>query len=606
MSIKRRGTAFLGFAIASALVLAACGSDDGDENGAGDESGSGDENGTGDEEGASGDAPAEVEIKYALEAEFTSYNNDTSEGNLFTNQHVLNGVEGNFWEYGPDGLAVPDEEYGTYELVSEDPLTIEYTLHPDAVWSDGTPIDCDDMLLKWAAQSGAYEHPTQMDETTGEPATLFSADGTTGFEDWVKPDCEPGDKSLTVVYEKVFASWEVIAPGGGMPAHVAYGEAGLTEEEFIQAVRDDDVDALLPVAEFYNTGWTFDPGQLPDESLIPSSGPYKLTEWQAGQSITMEYNENYWGTPPKAKTVIFRILEQDQQAQALQNQEVDVMDPQPNPDLVSQLEEMPGVELHVGESFTYEHLDFNLREGHYFQDRELREAFAKCVPRELMVENLIRTQNPEAQVLNARLTYSFQEDYDLQIEGSGHDAYAEQDIDGARQILEDKDMVGTDVRIVYTAANPRRVDQVALIRDACNEAGWNVIDGGAEDPFGVEIPEGNFDIAMFAWIGSGYVSGTSSTFMTPEACTPEGTGNNSQCYSSEAVDGLYEQLLAEPDLEAQRGLVKQIEAELWKDLPTFPLFTHPYLVAWYDDVEGIEPNPTQQGITWNKEVWTRS
>lgn len=602
MSIKRRGAAALGFAVASALVLAACG-DDGGENGTGAEEGAGSEEGTGSEEGG-GDAPAEVTVTYALEQEFTTYNNQTSEGNLSTNQTVLNGVVGGFWRYGPDGLAEPDEEYGTYEKVSDDPLTIEFNINPDAVWSDGNPIDCDDMLLKWAAQAGRYLHPTETGDD-GEPVALFSADGTSGYEDWVKPDCEPGDKSLTVEYEKVYASWEVIDPSG-VPAHVAYTEAGLTEEEFIQAVRDDDVDALLPVAEFYNTGWIMDPGQLLPEELIPSSGPYKITAWEAGQSITLEYNENYWGTPPKAKTIVHRILDQDQQAQALQNQEVDVMAPQPNPDLIAQLENMDGVNVEVTDGFIYEHLDFNLREGHYFQDRELREAFAKCVPRELLVENLIRPQNPEAQVLDARLTYSFQEDYDYQVEGSGADAYAEQDIDGARQILEDKDMVGTDVRIVYTGDNPRRQDQVALIRNHCNEAGWNVIDGGAEDPFGVEIPQGNFDIAMFAWIGSGYVSGTSSTFMTPESCTPEGTGNNSQCYSSEKVDQLYSELLAEPDLAAQRELVKQIEAELWKDLPTFPLFNHPYLAAWYDDVEGVVPNPSQQNITWNNEDWVRS
>lgn len=167
-------------------------------------------------------------------------------------------------------------------------------------------------------------------------------------------------------------------------------------------------------------------------------------------------------------------------------------------------------------------------------------------------------------------------------------------------------MVGTEVNIVYTGDNPRRRDQVALIRDHCNEAGWDVQDGGSDDPYGTDLPQGNFDVAMFGWIGSGYVSGTSSTFMTPPSCTPEGSGNNTQCYSSEEVDALYEQLLAEPDWEAQRELVKQIEAQLWEDLPTLPLFTHPYLVAYYDDLQGIEPNPTQQGVTWNKDEWSRA
>ncbi|NED98060.1 ABC transporter family substrate-binding protein [Phytoactinopolyspora alkaliphila] len=601
MTTKRRGAAFLAVAAASALVLAACGGDDADETPADDDGGAAEEQPDPD----TGEGPSDVEVVYAAEQEFTNYANNTSEGNLLANTHVLNQVKGGFWNYGPDGLVVPDEEFGTYDLVSDDPQTIEFNINPDAVWSDGEPIDCDDFLLGWAAQSGYYEHPT---ETTadGEPATLFSTAGTTGYADWVKPDCEPGDKTITVEYETVNASW-VLYTAVDMPAHVVAREGGMASgDELIEAIRNDDIDALLPAAEFYNTGFVMSPGELLPEEIIPSSGRYKLTDWQAGQSITMEYNENYWGTPPAARTIIFRFLDANQQAQALQNQEIDIMDPQPSTDLVNQLEGMAGVEVHVDESFTYEHVDFNLRGDHYFNDPNLRRSFGLCLPRQLMVENLIHPQNPDAEVLNARLTYSFQPDYDFQIDGNGWEDFAEQDIDESRRLLEEADMVGTEVRIVYTEANPRRVDQVALIRDACNQAGWDVVDAGSADPFGVEIPDGNFDVAMYAWIGSGYVAGTASTFMTPSSCTPEGTGNNSQCYSSEVVDDLYRELLQEVDVDAQRELVKQIETQLWADLPTIPLFTHPYLLAWAEDVEGITPNPTQQGVTSTKHEWNRA
>ncbi|WP_166348913.1 ABC transporter substrate-binding protein [Phytoactinopolyspora limicola] len=604
MTIKRRGVAFMAVTAASALVLAACG---GDDDGTTDDNGAPDDNGAAedpDPDADPGDEPSDVVVTYASEQEFTNYANNTSEGNLLANQHVVNQVKGSFWRYGPDGLAHPDEEFGTYDVVSEDPLMVEFNLHPESVWSDGEPIECLDWIFGWAARSGYFQHPTDTNDE-GDPLPLFSTSGVTGYEDWVKPDCELGDKTFTAEYETPNANW-VLYAAVDMPAHVVAREAGMSNEELLQAIRDEDVDALLPAAEFYNTGWVMAPGELLPEELIPSSGRYKLTDWQAGQSITAEWNENYWGTPPAAKTIVFRFLDQDQQTQALDNLDVDIIDPQPSPDLVNQLQGLQGVNVHIADSFTYEHVDFNMRPGHYFEDRDLREAFAKCLPRELIVENLIHPVNPDAQVLNARLTYAFQPDYDYQIEGSGADAYAEQDIDGARAILEDKDMVGTEVRIVYTEANVRRQDQVALIRDACNEAGWDVVDAGSSDPFGVEIPDGNFDIAMFAWIGSGYVAGTASTFMTPQACTAEGTGNNNVCYSNETVDSLYRELLQEVDIDAQRELVKQIEAQLWEDLPTIPLFNHEYLLAWADDVEGVTPNPTQHGVTATKHEWERA
>lgn len=605
MGTRSRGIRLAVVVAAASLVLAACGGDDPAEDEAGDEPA---DEPTDQEPADEPDAPADVQIVFAGEQEFSSYNNATAAENARRNVEVLNGVVGSFYNIGPDGLAVPNENYGTYELVSEDPQIVEYTYHPDAQWSDGTPLGCADWLLYWAANSGYYEHPTATNEDTGDPLPLFSSSGTSGVEDWVKPDCEQGDETIQIEYTRPYADWEVNSgrPGDRMPAHVAAEQAGLTTEEFIQAVRDDDVEALLGVAEFYNNGWVMNPGELLPEELMPSSGPYKIVEWVAGESVTLEYNEAYWGPPPASRTIVHRFLAQDQMPQALANGEVDIIDPQPNPDLANQVEGIQGVVVETGDQFTYEHLDFNMRPGHFFEDRQLREAFANCVPRQLIVENLIQPMNPDAAVLNARNTYSFQPDYDFQVEGSAAQDYAENDVDAARQILADTGNAGLEVRIGYFTPNPRRTSTVELVRDACEEAGFTIVDAGSDTFFGTELPEGNYDVALFGWIGSGYVSGTASTFMTPESCATGTTGNNYGCYSNPEVDELYNELLVELDIEAQRGIVKDIEAQLWEDLPTIPLFTFPSLTAWAEDVQGIVNNQSQDTITWNKHEWTRS
>ncbi|WP_020574511.1 ABC transporter substrate-binding protein [Actinopolymorpha alba] len=79
-----------------------------------------------------------------------------------------------------------------------------------------------------------------------------------------------------------------------------------------------------------------EPGSLPDASLIPSSEPYKLSKWDAGQSITLTANEKYWGDPPAVQTVVIRFIAQDEQVQALQNGLVNIIEPQSNPDLLNQ------------------------------------------------------------------------------------------------------------------------------------------------------------------------------------------------------------------------------------------------------------------------------
>lgn len=610
MLMRRRTVTVTAFAAAAALVLSACGGDDAadeeptddvEEEDTGEED-AGDEDEEADEDAADDDAASGSTIVYAAEQEFASYNNNTGDQNAFRNTLVLNGVLQGFWQYDPAGFAEPNENLGTYELVSEDPQTVEYTINDDAVWSDGTPVACADMLLSWAANSGTYQTDEETEE--GDPVPLFSAAGTSGFSDWAKPDCDVDDKSLTVVYDNVYATWEAINPVL-VPAHIVAEQGGLTLEEFVEAIRNDDIDALSDAAEFYNSGWVMNPGELLDEALIPSNGPYKLSEWVAGESLTLTANENYWGPAPASDSIVFRFLDQDQMAQALQNGEVDVIDPQPNPDLLNQLEGLSGVVVETADQFVYEHVDFNMGPDQPFADRDLREAFALCLPRERIVTNLIQPLNPAAEVLQARLTYSFQPDYADQVGATNAGDYVEQDIEAARAILEEKGMVGMDVRIGYQQPNPRRTNQAELIRDACNEAGFNVIDNGADDFFGRGLPEGDFEIAMFAWVGSAYVSGAASTFQSPEACVAGSTGNNFGCYSSDEVDTLFDELLTELDPDAARELVAQIEAQLWEDIPTIPLFTFPGVGAWADDVQGVEINFSQGGITWNMEEWSR-
>jgi peptide/nickel transport system substrate-binding protein len=607
MLMRRRTVTVTAFAAVAALVLSACGDDAADTEPTDDdtevEDTDDEDDEADDEDAADDDAPAGGTVVYAAEQEFASYNNNTADQNAFRNTLVLNGVLDGFWVFNPAGFAEPNETLGTYSLVSEDPQTVEYVVNDEATWSDGTPIACADMLLTWAANSGTYQSGETNDD--GDPLPLFSTAGTAGYEDWAKPDCNVEDKTLTVVYDNVYATWEAIDPIG-VPAHIVAEQGGLSLEEFVEAIRNDDIDALRDAAEFYNSGWVMNPGELLDEALMPSSGPYKLSEWIAGESLTLTLNENYYGPAPANDTVVFRFLDQDQMAQALQNGEVDVIDPQPNPDLLNQLEGMAGVVVETADQFVYEHLDFNMGPDQPFADRDLREAFALCVPRQRIVENLIRPQNPEAEVLQARLTYSFQPDYADQVAATNAADYAEQDIEAAAAILEEKGMVGMDVRIGYQQPNPRRTNQVELIRDACNEAGFNIIDNGTDDFFGVGLDQSEFEVALFAWVGSAYVSGAASTFQTPPACAPGQKANNNGCYSSAEVDDLFGQLLTELDPDAARELVKQIETILWQDLPTIPLFTFPGLAAYAEDVQGVEINFSQGGITWNMEEWSRS
>ncbi len=588
MRVSRRPAALVACAATSLLVLAGCSTSD---------SGSGDSSAT----DAGSEAPTSEEssagtsatFTYAYEQEFLSYSNNTSAQNASSNTVVLNQVLRGFWNYNTEGTAEPDPEFGTYEKTSDDPLTVVYTIDEAAVWSDGDPIDCDDMKLAYIAKTALETGET--DPETGSPILLFDPATTAGYDQIDTLDCADGDKEITVTYATPFADWQALFSATEiMPAHIVEAEAGV--EDVIALVDAADAAGLAAVGDFWQNGWVFNPGEF-NADISPSAGPYQIDSWDAGQSLTLVRNPQWWGEPGATDTIVIRYIPQEQQAQALQNGEVQAMDPQPNPELVAQLEGLgDAVEFSTHDQFTWEHLDFNFNS--VFADRNLREAFAKCVPRQLIIDNLIAPQNPEAEILNSRKYLPFQPQYaDATASGAG-DAYNEVDLAGATELVTASGVATPiPVRIGYRTPNQRRTDEVALIRDSCNQAGFDIQDIGAEDFFGNGLANGIFDVALFAWAGSALVTGDASTYVT------EG-GNNNGKYSNPEVDTLTTQLSAELDLDAQVELNKQIDDILWTDLPTIPLFAFPGILATDPSAQNVEYNASQAGLTWNMNAWS--
>jgi peptide/nickel transport system substrate-binding protein len=578
LSTTRKGAKFLALLAGGSLALTACSTGGG--------GGSSDENTSGGDAGGTQD----VTITVAHEQEFGSYNNNTAEENAVKNTVVLNQVLRGFWFFGEDGSVVPDTEFGTFEKTSDDPLTVKYTFADGATWSDGEPIDCDDFLLVWAANSGKYT--TGEKDADGNDVPLFSTAGTTGYDIMQKPKCADGDTEVEVTYDEPFADWQANF-GSFLPAHIVEEKAGGID--LVDAITNDDQEALTAAAEFYNTGWVFNPGEI-DKSITPSAGPYMIDSWQAGQSITLTANDKWWGTPPKSKTIVVRFIAQEQQAQALANGEIQIAEPQPNPDVVKQLEGLGDqVKVLQGDEYTYEHLDPNF--AGVLKDPELRKAFALCVPRQLIIDNLIKPVNPNAQVMNSRYAFPFSPEYKDVVGGSYDGSYDKADVAAAKAIVDQKGAAGTVIRIGYQTPNQRRTNEVDLIRSSCNQAGFDVQDAGQDDFFGNGLAAGNFDVALFAWAGSPLVTGSSSTFVT-------GGGNNNGKYTNPKVDELINELNVTPDPDAQSELVTQVEKILWDDLATIPIFAFPGIAAHATNIEGVKFQPSQSQITWNMQEWT--
>lgn len=641
----------------SALVLSGCTPGDDDDNGNGDDVSDETTDETTDEDDADADGddeggePAEGagaredldletnsdEINVSVaDVDFVSYNGNARTANNTTNSAIVGLMGSSFWYFGTDLSINGFDEFGTTEVVDEgnavyevddagdtvfdeegepvinedesSPMVVEYTIDDDAVWSDGTDITVADFVLTWGTQAPGIANP-EFDEAEAEEdpdydvsSNLFDATSQTlGMYIPNGPEGDLDGKTFTVEFSDhyVYVDWQLLV-GGPQPAHIVAEQGGLSVEELAEALYEKDSEALADAAEFWNTGWHVQGGNLPDADLMPSSGPYVLDSYATGEYLSLVANEDYWGTPAGSERITFHFLDDGIMTQALENSDVDVIAPQATVDTLDQLNASNrDIEIYEQELATWEHLDLNHGSASPFEDHAVREAFALCVPRQLIVENLIQPLYEDAELLNAREVFNYQDHYDEVVDAAYDGRYDEQDIERARELLDEAGHDTVDIAIGYQAPNPRRSDQVTLIAEQCAEAGFNIEDGGHEAFFAEVIPSGDWDVALFAWAGSGQIASGRNLYHS------EG-GQNDGNWSNEELDATWDELVVTMDEEARIPMIQDIERILWDDLMSIPLFVHPGIFAADASIDNVRTTAAQTGISWNADQWQRA
>lgn len=585
MRIRKIGAAGAALA-AGALVLAGCTT-------------------TGDDGGAEGGT-----ITIATTNAFTSFNGDTPQANLDTNGMVgyLTGVSGGlglggFLRLDSDFGLIKDESFGTYEKVSDDPLTVTYTLNEGLTWSDGEPITADDMLFAWVQGSGYFDDAT-FDPATGEVVSgtqYFSLAGSTaGLDTTDFPEISDDNMSLTITYSEPFVDWELVNLIG-KPAHVIAEKAGVSLEEFIDLLKElpagdpanpVEPDPVLKAAgDFWNTG--YDVTAMPtDESLLVGSGPFVVTDFTPESSITLTKNEEYQGdlAPGYDELIIRFIGDANAQVTALQNGEVNAIYPQASADTLTALENA-NANIHAGDQVSYDHLD--LRASGVFADPAVREAFLMTIPRQQILDAIITPVNPEAGVLNSQIFLPTDAEYADAVAASGYDAFDEPDIEGAKALLNG---ATPTVRILYNTNNPNRVDSFRAIQESAQQAGFVIEDLGSPD-WSSLLTSDTYDASIFGWIAPG--AGNASL---PQIFKTGGGGNYNG-YSNAEVDALVDESQVTLDPERLAEIKIEIDALTAQDYYGLPLFQLPGLFADNGTVTGIEHFGGQTGIVWNAHEW---
>lgn len=565
-------------------------------------------------------------LSVAWNQPFYAYNDDTSDGNATANANIVYLTTSSFNYYDADTKLIPNTEFGTYEMVEEDPLTVKYTINDGVKWSDGTDVDAADMLLSWAANIAKFNNvePETDDEgnVTNQDAVdagvYFDSAAVGGGLDLVTetPEISDDNKSITLVYSKPYVDWEVNFQVG-VAAHATYALAfpdeeadpAAAKEAVIKAIQDNDPAVLSPLSTSWSGGYAY--VDMPkDKNQYLSNGAYIISNLVKDEFITLEANPDFtWGPKPKYEKITIRFIPDAlAQVQALDNGEVSIIAPQSTADILAALEDVGDTTVESTADATYEHLDLTFNNGGPFDpvayggDAEkaklVRQAFLMTIPRADIIDKLIKPLNPEAEINDSQTLLPGFDGYERMIEENGSAEYAEVDIAGATALLAEAGVATpVNVNFMYGLSNTRRQNQYQLIAASASQAGFNVVDAGSDD-WGSKLGDGTYDAVLFGW------QSTSTAVTASEATFASDGGNNLNGYVNDKVDAAYDTLQGEYDKDKQLDLLIDVETELWADAYGVTVFQFPGVTAWSSNVDGVVPAPLAPQFFWNYPEWT--
>jgi peptide/nickel transport system substrate-binding protein len=553
-----------------------------------------------------------------------SFNQNTTTGNATANANILYMTNQSFNYYDDQFVLQKNTDFGTYEKISDDPLTVKYTVNEGVTWSDGVQVDAADLLLNWVALSGAMnEGEPAYDEETGVlipgDNVWFDSVAIGGGIEQVSQTPVIGDdgRSITLVYDTPQVDWELLFTSAGVPAHIVAKHAlGIDDpaeakQAVIDAINNKDTSKLKPLSDFWSVG--FDAVEMPtgdNADITVGNGAYTVSDFKKDEYITLKARTDDYkaGPQPSVETITVRFIP-DAMASvtALQNGEVSVTQPQATTDVLDAAGKIDNVDILQQSEWTYEHIDLVFNNGGPFDPATyggdtnkallVRQAFLTALNTNEVVTKLITPLSPDAKPVGSLVFLPGAASYDASSADNGSSAFGNGDVAKAQELLAQAGVTTPiDVRFLYGKSNTRRAQEYALYAEQVKAAGFNLIDGG-DDNWGALLGSGTYDASLFAWQSTSTgVTSSRATFDT------EG-GNNFTGYSNPDSDKLWAELSSTFDADRQQEILKQIDKSLYADAYGVAVFLFPQITAYNTDLEGISSAGLAPTFFWDYWQW---
>jgi peptide/nickel transport system substrate-binding protein len=319
---------------------------------------------------------------------------------------------------------------------------------------------------------------------------------------------------------------------------------------------------------------------LGDEDVV-GSGPYKLSQYKAGEQAVLEANETYEGdrAPKTAQIFVSYFSDTAPLKQAVDSGQVDIAWRTLSPTDLNDLEGNDKVEVVKGEGSEFRYWVWQFANP-VAKDKATRQAVAQVIDRDAIAQDSYDgTVTPAYSIVPPGFggqKDSFEEKYG-----------AAPDVEAAKKTLADAG-IKTPVKITlgYTPTHygPNAVDEATQLASQLNESGlFDVKTADAEwEEYQSLYKEGAYDLFILGWYPDLL---DADNYLSPFIRDGGFFANN---YSNPEVNKLLDQELAETDTAAREKIIGQLQDIVAEDVPLIPSWNGANVAVASTEMEGVK------------------
>jgi peptide/nickel transport system substrate-binding protein len=479
-------------------------------------------------------------LRWPLDQIPPNLNYNEVDGTLRDTSDIMNALMPSIFTFDAASVPAVNKNYAeSAELTAKDPKqVITYKLNPKATWSDGTPITEADFEAQWKADR--------------DPNSGYKISSANGYEKIESVANGADEREVVVTYKEPYADWK-----------------GLFSPLYPASTNNDP--------KVFNEGWV---GKVP-----VTAGAFKFeTLDETAKTLAIVRDDKWWGDAAKLDRIIFRAIPADAQIDALINGEIDFMDIGPDVNKLKRATEAPGVKIHKAGGPQFRHITIN-GTGEILKDQKVRQALGMAINRDQIAKTLLGPLGVDATPLQNHIFMANQKGYR---DNAG--VLSKPDVEGAKKLLDEAGWkVQGDVRkkdnkelalrfvIPTQVASSAQESQLVFNMLKAINVKVNIDSVPSDDFFDKYINTGNFDLTVFAWIGTPFpISSAKSIYALPKGS--EILQNYARVGSPE-LDALFDKATSEFDEQKAIDIGNQIDAAIWNEVHSLTLYQRPEIIA---------------------------